>query len=64
MRQQRIDLAGDVRRQACQDVTLIDVRIMSVQLGRLDQAHDRRRALAGRQRAGKQPVLALMSSYT
>lgn len=46
MRQQLADLARPLRRQACQHVLEIGIRIMSVHAGRLDQAHDRRRSFA------------------
>ena len=44
MRQQLADLTRPLRRQACQHVLEIGIRIMPVHAGRLDQAHDRRRA--------------------
>ena len=49
-------MACRVRRQALEDVGEIAVRVVPVQLRRLDQAHDDRCSLAGTQRAGEQPV--------
>ena len=49
MRQQFLKAAGGLRRQALHDVLEVDVRIMPVELGGLDQAHDRRGALTGPQ---------------
>ncbi len=46
MRQQLADLTRPLRRQACQHVLEIGIRIMSIHPRRLDQAHDRRRAFA------------------
>jgi hypothetical protein len=53
MRQQLVDCAGSLRGQALQDVLQVRVRVMPIELGRLDQARDRRRALSGRQRTGE-----------
>lgn len=53
------DLAGALRWQPLQDgLEVVGVRVAPVELGGLDQAGDRRRALAGGQRACEQPVLA------
>lgn len=46
MRQQLADFTGPLHRQPCQHVLEIGIRIMPVHAGRLDQAHDRRRAFA------------------
>lgn len=46
MRQQLADPACSLRRQPRQHIFQVGVRIMSVRSGRLDQAHDRRRAFA------------------
>ena len=43
MRQQLLDLARPLRRQACKNVFQISIRIMPVEPRRLDQTHDRRR---------------------
>lgn len=45
MRQQLADLTRPLRRQSCQHILEVGIRIMSVHAGRLDQTHDRRRAL-------------------
>ena len=58
MRQQLANLTGLVRGQALQHVAQIGMRIVAIELGRLDQTHDDSRALACQQRARKQPVLA------
>jgi len=52
------DSARLVGGQAGQDVLQIDIGIVPVHTGRLDQAHDRRSPLAGAQRTRKEPVLA------
>lgn len=49
MRQQLADLTRPLRRQACQHVLEIGIRIMPVHAGRLDQAHDCCRAFAAAQ---------------
>lgn len=45
MRQQLPNLTRPLRRQASKNVLQISIRIMPVELGRLDQAHQRRRTL-------------------
>ena len=60
MRQQLSDPTLWLSRQAGEDVLQIGEGLMPVEARRLDQAHDRRRALAGAQRTGKEPVLAVM----
>ena len=47
-----------------QGVRQIRLRIDAVELGRADQAVDRRRALASGVRAGEQVVLPFMRNYT
>lgn len=59
---QVLDAAAGARRQLVHHVFEVGVRVVPVELGRLDQAHDGGSALARAQRAGKQPVLALMRS--
>lgn len=58
MRQQLADLTGPVRGQSPQHFAQVGMRIVPMELGRLDQAHDGGRTLACQQRARKQPVLA------
>ena len=41
MRQQLLDPAGRLRRQPCQHVLEVCIRVMPVELGRLNQAHHR-----------------------
>ena len=60
MRQQLPDPTLRLSRQAGEDILQIGKGLMPVQARRLDQAHDRRRELAGAQRTRKEPVLALM----
>ena len=43
MRQQFPDLTRSLRRQPCQHIFQIGIRIMPIHARRLDQAHDRRR---------------------
>ena len=62
MRQQLPDPTLRLSRQAGEDVLQIGEGLVPVEARRLDQAHDRRRPLAGAQRPGKEPVLAVMSS--
>ncbi len=62
MRQQLTDPALRLSRQAGEDILQIREGLVPVEARRLDQAHDRRGPLAGAQRAGKKPVLALMPS--
>ena len=57
MGQQFADSTIGLSRQARQDVLEIKERIVAVEFGRLDQAHDGGRALAGPQAPGKEPVL-------
>lgn len=53
MWQQFADPTIGLSRQAGQDVLEIEERVVAVQLGRLDQAHDSGRPFAGAQAAGK-----------
>ena len=46
MRQQYVDVACQVRRQTREDVPDVRVKVVPVELGRLDQTHDGRSALA------------------
>ena len=62
MRQQLPDPTLRLSRQAGENVLQVGEGLMPVETRRLDQAHDRRRPLAGAQRAGKEPVLAVMPS--
>ncbi len=56
MRQKLCDPVVFVRRQPGEHILEAGIRIMSVESGTLDQAHDGRRALADPQRACKQPT--------
>ena len=62
MRQQLPDPTLRLSRQAGEDIFQIREGLVPVQARRLDQAHDRRRPLAGAQRAGEEPILAVMPS--
>jgi len=57
MRRKFGDFAERVGWQTREDILQIREGIMAVELGRLDQAHDGGRALAGPQAPGKEPVL-------
>ena len=57
MRQQFLDLPHGMRRDACEHISEVLERINPVELRRLDQAHDRRRALT----RSKRSVNALLS---
>ena len=58
MRQEFGDQMVFVRGQALQHVFEIGIRIMPIEFGALNQAHDRSRTLAGPQRAREQPVFS------
>ena len=58
MRQQFFDLVVLVRRQASQHIFQIGIRIMSVELGALNQTHHRSRTLPRTQGACEQPIVA------
>ncbi len=57
MRQQLVNPAVHVHRQPRQHIFQVSMRVVPVELGRLDQAHHRRRPLAAAQRARKQPIV-------
>jgi len=57
MRQQIADRTGLVSWKSCQHVLEVSIGIVTIELGRLDQAHDRRGSLARHQRFREQPVL-------
>lgn len=58
MRQEFINLTGEMRRQTSQNILEICKRIMPIELGTLDQTHHRGTALARTQRTSKQPIVA------
>ena len=58
MRQELCNLAVLVGGQPHQDILEVGVRVMPVEPGTLDQAHDGSGALARAQRSGEQPVRA------
>jgi hypothetical protein len=60
MREQFTNTARRLRRQPFQNVFQIRVDVMTVEPGRVDQAHDGRGPLASAQAAGEQPVFAVM----
>lgn len=64
MRQEFLDPARRLRRQALAHVLKIPVRIVTVELGGLDQAHDHRGALTGAQGSSVQPVGSTESDGT
>jgi len=53
MRQQVADAACRLGRQASQDILQVGQGFVTVELGRLNQTHDRGSAFAGAQAAGK-----------
>ena len=63
MRQQLVDTAVEVARQARELVFQVRPRVVTVHPGGLHQAHDDSGALAGEFAAGEQPCLAVMDSY-
>jgi len=58
MRQQLSDPTLRLSRQAGEDILQVGIGLVAVEARRLDQAHDRSRALAGAQRTRKELVLA------
>jgi len=60
VRQQLPDPTLRLRRQAGEDILQIGEGLVPVETRRLDQAHDRRSPFAGTERAGEEPVLAVM----
>ena len=58
MGQQLVRHAGTLRWQPRQHIFQVRVRITPIELGTLDETHDRSAALARTQRTGKQPVVA------
>lgn len=58
MRQQLPNFTRSLCWQSRENVLQIGIWIMPIHARRLDQAHDRRRALTAAQRPGKQPVRA------
>ena len=58
MRKQLVNQVRPVHRQPRQHILEVGIRIMSVEFGRLDQAHGRSRTLTCSQRARKQPIRA------
>lgn len=56
MRQQLVDVACLVGGQPREHVFQIRIGIVAIEFGRLDQARDRSRTLAGQQRTGKEPI--------
>ena len=64
MWQQFFDLAVFLRRQASQHIFQVGIGIMPIELGALNQAHHRSRALPRPQRTGEQPVAASNGNRT
>ena len=60
MRQKLCDLMVLLRRKTGQHILEIDIRIMPIEPGTLNQAHDGRRPLSRPERARKQPVVPVM----
>ena len=56
MRQQFLEATGGLRREPLEDVFEVEIGIVAVELGRLDQAHDDGSSLTSTQRAGEEPV--------
>src|SRR5665213_3937061 len=63
MRHQLLESAGGLRRQTLKDILEVAVRIVSVELGGLDQAHDDSGTLPGAQGAGEEPVRTTNSHH-
>ena len=64
VRQQFFDLAILVCGQVSQHIPQVGIRIMSIELGALDQTHHRSSALPGPQSTCKQPVFSANDNWT
>ena len=60
VRQQLREVALLERGQTLEHVLEVGPGVVTVELGRLDQAHNHGRALAGLLRAHKEPIIAIM----
>ncbi len=60
VRQQLVDATVQLGGQPGENVPEVEPGVRSIELGRLQQAHDDRRALAGELTADEQPVAAIM----
>lgn len=58
MRQQFLDAGRRLGGQTVQNVLQVHIRIMAIEFGRLDQAHQSSRTLAGAETSREQPVAA------
>src|SRR5438309_5684124 len=58
VRKKFLDPTSGMGRYALEDISKISIRIVSVELGRLDEAHDGGGTLASAQRSRKEPVAA------
>ena len=63
MREQFVKSAGGLGWEALEDVFEVAIRIMSVELRGLDQAHDGGGTLTGAKRSGKEPVRSFMNGH-
>jgi len=64
VRQQLLDPAVQLRGQPREHVLQVSPGLVPIELGRLQQAHHHRSALAGQLAADEQPVASLMSIST
>jgi hypothetical protein len=62
MRQQFVNAMVRMHGQAFEHILEVDPRIVTVQLGRVHEAHDDGSALTGEFAAGEEPRLPFMSS--
>jgi hypothetical protein len=63
MWQQLSDLTRPLRRQTRENVFQVSIWVMPVELRRLDQAPQRRRAFAAAQQSCEEPILASKSPW-
>lgn len=63
MRQELVNPAVRMRRQTCEHVLQIRMRIMTVQRGGLNEAHDGRRTSARPQRSCEEPIAPFMQMF-
>jgi hypothetical protein len=60
MREQLVDFAVELSRQTREHVLEVDPRFNLVELGRLQQTHDHRSALASDLAAHEEPIFSIM----
>jgi hypothetical protein len=64
VRQQLLETASGLGRQTLQDIFEVAIRVVAVELRRLDQAHDSGSTLTGAQRSVEEPVRPVVVDIT